>query len=566
MAHELYHQMQWRAAGFREHGCSPSGWANALGTWYVAQGNAWLMEGTATWSEVLLYPTEALSQTTAPSPVPLYQARMRGYFADQATKESLFNFNNRYLSVPFFRFLQEQIATDTQPERIIRDIWQALGEQPVWLAPNEKSTEDAVTTVLAQQSNSPNAWEAVFTDFALTNYNRDYLHQNNNRIFDDPVPGLRVPIEPNLTLPIANSIPLTDTVIVPRRAALYHDILDGNLHVAGGTDATGATLSLDLVSDSNHPACVGCTLEVLKHGAPSTPPREVYTMTNSGVLSVTLAEHFSTPQDPVSLTLILANGTGTMLTGTYVLTATDNPPIAPPVLTAQAYYTATPKHIDLTWNAVREDGIRYRVYRSTDPAALTDTNPLLADYLLTTNDILTPTTSYEDTSAQVDTLYYYVVTAVDTGNNEGPVSGIASAQLETPPPIHFPGCFVGDNARTTHNRAQWELADNAEFTAEGLVIYYDGTSTPSPPIVAHLADEYEATLGDWLDGPGTYHDGGLARNFETKYRVVATGAGFNSLDIYGDHTFNSRGHWWYTGTYVVNGLKFVVHPYYRHSA
>jgi len=96
----------------------------------------------------------------------------------------------------------------------------------------------------------------------------------------------------------------------------------------------------------------------------------------------------------------------------------DGPPAEPQNLAA-----ATSDHaINLTWDAVVEGDLdRYNVYRSTSPGV-----ELIPANLLAT--VMAPLTGYTDSAVQHDSLYYYVVTALDSMNNESVASNEVSAQ------------------------------------------------------------------------------------------------------------------------------------------
>jgi len=86
-------------------------------------------------------------------------------------------------------------------------------------------------------------------------------------------------------------------------------------------------------------------------------------------------------------------------------------------------YGAVPHSVTLNWVASTSSNIAgYNVYR-----AMTSGGPYTK-----TNTSLITTTSYVDTSAQAGIIYYYVVTAVDTSNNESINSNEAQATVPIP--------------------------------------------------------------------------------------------------------------------------------------
>lgn len=92
------------------------------------------------------------------------------------------------------------------------------------------------------------------------------------------------------------------------------------------------------------------------------------------------------------------------------------PPAAPKRLSAR---TASSSQINLKWTANTEtDLAKYRVYRNTTPGVIPGSGTFLAN---------TTVNAYSDTGLTTKTTYYYVVTAVDTSDNESPLSNEASA-------------------------------------------------------------------------------------------------------------------------------------------
>ena len=82
--------------------------------------------------------------------------------------------------------------------------------------------------------------------------------------------------------------------------------------------------------------------------------------------------------------------------------------------------------IDLTWGAVDADDLDgYNVYRGTESGVGTSGDPLEGGL---------SETGYTDESAENGTTYYYVVTAVDTADNESdPSSEVERTPFDSPP-------------------------------------------------------------------------------------------------------------------------------------
>ncbi|GEM_PF-3279453 len=99
--------------------------------------------------------------------------------------------------------------------------------------------------------------------------------------------------------------------------------------------------------------------------------------------------------------------------------STDLPPAAPTGLTA----TSGSGQIALNWNDNSEGDLAgYNVYRSKTSGS---------GYQLLNSSALLASSAYTDTTVSADNTYYYVVTAVDNGDNESDYSAQASATADS---------------------------------------------------------------------------------------------------------------------------------------
>jgi hypothetical protein len=76
--------------------------------------------------------------------------------------------------------------------------------------------------------------------------------------------------------------------------------------------------------------------------------------------------------------------------------------------------------VRLTWKPSTSPGVRYNIYRSTNPNKFTP--PSL-------NPTPIPETSYVDNTVEGNKIYYYSARAVDAKGNESPDSNIAKAVI-----------------------------------------------------------------------------------------------------------------------------------------
>ena len=471
-AHELFHMLQWNYADFHDSGC-----LGKLGawSWYTDKG-AWLMESTATWIEDEIYPNDndyigKIHQYTDFPEVSLFAGPAFSGNSPQAQR-------HEYGAVIFIKFLQEHLAdsADYNPTRdIVRDIWENVPLQ-------NNSTVGAVTHVLMHPPSgaSPyedytDTWRSIFDDFAVANYLKDYDDGHACSPPRDPqlCPHLWPDVEiaeveqpqARPPVPVEKNFPGFDSP-----GAQYVEIRPSRLNLPGGADATGATLHLEFST-----SCPNCTLDVLTFHAGGTPTRTTLPLTMSGSIvfsaSADLATDFGGAGGVNKAILVFSNGPQDFFPQgyyDYALTATDNPPETPTLLTATAdASTLRDRWIQLVWDRVRENGITYNVYRSRTSPVPTDNAHRIASGLQSRR--------YRDNSISWEATYFYVVTAVDSGGNSGSPSGEASARLVlfdnvqvAPNPFTPDGDGVDDVTRIAYTLALPPRENRVHVSAEIL--------------------------------------------------------------------------------------------------
>ena len=173
-----------------------------------------------------------------------------------------------------------------------------------------------------------------------------------------------------------------------------------------------------------------------------------------------------------------------------------NPPAAPVSLVA----TALNGGADLSWVANGENDLNgYNVYRST-----TSGGPYTQ-----VNGALVGTNAYTDTGLTNGTTYYYVVTAVDTSNNESPNSNQASVTPSSSlPDTTPPAAPTGLNAAGNDGSVSLSWNANGEGDLSGYNVYRSTTS----------GSGYTKLNGSVVTGT-SYNDGGVT-NGTTYYYVI----------------------------------------------
>lgn len=178
----------------------------------------------------------------------------------------------------------------------------------------------------------------------------------------------------------------------------------------------------------------------------------------------------------------------------------ETPPAAPTSLAA----VAGDGSVALNWADNSEgDLAKYNVYRSTSASV----SAVAGNRVNTTN---VTSSAYSDTTATNDTKYYYVVTAVDTSNNESPASNEVYATPEaadTPPAA--PSGLTASAAGDSYVTLDW--ADNSE---EDFAKYNVYRST-SPSVTVTVANKINSSNVT----SSTYNDT-IVTNGTTYYYVV----------------------------------------------
>lgn len=521
-AHELFHLIQYRYAGFFETRCPL---VVEVEIW-MATGNGWFVEASASWAEDEAHPsdnyyTNFIASYLSRPDVSLFARR------DAAAP------NHEYGAVVFVKFLEEHItpgAGYSNRNDIVRAIWENV-------LPQGRSTTDAVTYVLQNPPSGDmpyddytDTWKGIFDEFAIANLLKDY---------EDSASwpgGAEVPFLENLAPDASPTVPLFgDRSGFEDPAAIYLDISSANLGLPGGADATGATLRLEFNTD-----CSECTLDSVHFGPGGTTSRQPHALAVSGTtpglrpiysVEVDLETGFGLANSVGRVSLVFANGAidGFSLGYfDYRIEAIDNPPIRPRNFRVAL---SGAEGVQLNWDPVQEAGVSYKIYRSQNSPI-----PISGGTHLAT----TSSNSYLDPNVQPGTRYYYVVSAVDVGGNEGPTSNEVSILVPapTPTPTTPP---IGTTVTATIIQGSDDAGPNAvpgfgcSYTVSWNEIYFgecdDGTNVTSgfrfadvaiPAGASITSARVDFTVNGPYDNPLTLRiygeDSGDAPTFSTNSR------------------------------------------------
>ncbi|MFC1990253.1 fibronectin type III domain-containing protein [Chloroflexota bacterium] len=242
----------------------------------------------------------------------------------------------------------------------------------------------------------------------------------------------------------------------------------------------------------------------------------------------------------------------------YVVTATDNvtaesiysseanvtpgdpPPAAPTGLAATTGY----KRVSLDWADNTEGDLAgYNVYRSlTSGSGYAKIN----GSLLTSSD-------YLNTGLSNGVTYYYVVTAVDTLDNESTYSSEDSATTWTPTlwtqtsQADFEA-GVSDNVNTTLSSGNVILAAGGDAGGANMTLFWDGDTAPSGwTIVSNIGGDFyqrfprgEATYGGTSGSANNTHTATFASTSTGNGSVnIATGTNAGTATATHTHTLSS---------------------------
>jgi len=176
------------------------------------------------------------------------------------------------------------------------------------------------------------------------------------------------------------------------------------------------------------------------------------------------------------------------------------PPDAPTGLIASAISSS---YIELDWNDNSEqDLLRYRIYRSTSSNFIPDDNNYIDSASIS---------SYVDSGLDAETIYYYLITAVDTSFNEGDVSNQANATT-LPPDLTPPATPIGLTATTMgSSRIELDWNDNTESDLAGYIIYRSISSGFTPSSSNEIAETTSSQISDT----------GLSSDTTYYYKVIA---------------------------------------------
>jgi hypothetical protein len=213
--------------------------------------------------------------------------------------------------------------------------------------------------------------------------------------------------------------------------------------------------------------------------------------------------------------VLLGNTTKTMATSGYSALSTDTaPPAAPTGLAA----TAGEGQITVSWKANTENDLwGYRIYRTT-------TNDATQAFKLA--NLLQDNLSYIDRDVSAGTTYYYWVSAYDTTDNEGAMTGPVSAAEK--PPILF------NDVPASH----WANAYIAKLFSKGIISgYSDGSFSPAASVTrAEFAKMVCFAMDYMLDDPAKASFSDVPYD-NWAYRYIETAKSRGVITGYTDGTF-----------------------------
>ena len=198
-----------------------------------------------------------------------------------------------------------------------------------------------------------------------------------------------------------------------------------------------------------------------------------------------------------------AGNTSAFSSAATASTQAPPPPTAPGNLTAAA---ASATQINLGWTASAGFyGIAYYVVERCQGAGCTNFAVLAT----------TGGTSYTDTGLLASTSYTYSVQAVDLGGNAGPLSSIATAATQAPPPPTAPGTLTAAAISSSQINLSWTASTSIVGIADYVVQRCQGAGCANFTQVA-------TTVGT------SYSDTGLQWSTSYSYRVQAIDTSGNS--------------------------------------
>lgn len=445
-AHELFHLIQWDYIGFRQAQCSGDLSASLFyGT--SANRGAWLMEGSSTWIEKLFYQypiDNDIEDYNSP-----YPDRSLFLFDDLRTGS-----NNREYGTALFLWYLESFYSTKYNQPVVKTIWSELDEST--LPPLRKDTVDALTDVLLHPDKGstsyddyPDLWQSFFADFVLANYlKEDYKDLINRPNVDwggwpqDADIAVKREERPNLT----NSPEVSRTLPpIEDPGSFPIEIYADNLGLPSGEDQTGVILDFSLSTN-----CPYCAVEHLIYDSPNHTLRSIEEQERRILInSENPTAEFSiedfgaspnrrsqdTPTASEMVTILFTSGAGGYggwgyeeFSGAfsffrYIIQITDNPPIQPQNLSA---FTSNGDYpITFQWDEVREEGIRYNLYRGRNEDIPLDDNHRIGENISDPTFILSSGNLGE---------YYFVVTSVDKGGNESEASHPVKVSILAPTP------------------------------------------------------------------------------------------------------------------------------------
>ncbi len=196
--------------------------------------------------------------------------------------------------------------------------------------------------------------------------------------------------------------------------------------------------------------------------------------------------------------------------------------LIPPAQPSTPLIVHTPDTVKISWISNSEtDLFKYYVYRHTESETIRDANNIITN-------ILSPDTSYTDTSVQVGTLYYYGITAVDVSGNQSDMSPISSIHTTSPPVSQDTTITFLEDIPHSFNALDFPFSDVDNHQLEKIIFIdseqfeyfqYDNNTVDSTIVCEELS---KLTFNSILDESGENYA-------EFKYRLIDS-FGHTSID------------------------------------